>query len=48
VTSAELSNFLSKRGAGQNPFVAIGRLVKTKRLAKRTAKGQRGSVYVAG
>jgi hypothetical protein len=48
VTSAELTAFLKKRGAGQNPFVAIGRLVKTKRLAKRTAKGQRGSVYVAG
>jgi hypothetical protein len=47
VTSAKLTAFLEKRGAGQNPFVAIGRLVKTKRLAKRAVKGQRGSVYVA-
>jgi hypothetical protein len=48
VTSAELTAFLKKRGAGQNPFVAIGRLVKTKRLKKQAVKGQRGSVYVAG
>ena len=48
VTSAELTSFLKKRGAGQNPFVTIGRLVRTKRLKRQTVKGQRGSVYVAG
>jgi hypothetical protein len=48
VSSADLAAFLAKRGAGQNPFATIGRLVRTRRLKKRAAKGQRGSVYVAG
>jgi hypothetical protein len=46
VSSAELAAFLARRGSAQNPFATIGRLVRTKRLKKRAAKGQRGSVYV--
>lgn len=47
VSSNELAKHWKTEGRAGQPYVALGQLVRTKKLRKENLKGQRGSQYFA-